>query len=247
LVGLYPAVAQFRAARPQPKAPQRIVELLARGRAGRSLLARRLLHKLPAVEEPPGVVLRPAQPLQYLRLLLGQLLAKMLQGQFGLLAGVIEVGLFGRRFNGFRRRSGIGLLAGLAAGGRIARTLGSRSVGGLVAGRAAVFGFLLRRALFGGVACLLRLLSFLFAAGLFLAGAFAFARLLLGGAAGGLLGWSLVARLGADLALSRFVRLGAALIGGRVRARAAGAGLVALLTAALLAATLTITGFALLL
>ena len=208
-------------------------------------LGRRPLHLFPSGDEPPGVVLRPTQPLQQRRLLLGQLVAEMLQGQCGLAAGVFEVRLVGRAVDRLGRRGRVGLAC--PARRRPSDCPHRPPPAPATACRSAWPPW---PGCFSGVPGALDL-SWPVGlrpwpsrpAGLPLAvsplppwaAAFSFG-------AGGLLRGGLVAGLVADLAFALFVGLRAAFVGGRVRAGAADAGLIGLLAAPLLAAAGAVAG-----
>ena len=121
LVGGDAARTQLAAVGTKPQTPQRVVELLPGGLPGLALLCRGLLHLLPSLEEAAGVVLRPAELFQERGLLLGQLIAQMLQGQGGLPPGIFQIGLIGGAGGRFGRRGGGGGAGSLAAA-RIARS-----------------------------------------------------------------------------------------------------------------------------
>ena len=188
-----------------------------------ALLGRGPLHLLPSVEESPGVVLRPAEPFEQGRFLLGQLVVANAPRPRHFAAGHIpdwpDRPHFGSARAAWQRQSSRPPEPGLR---RIARSAGSRCPRGTLARRTT-----LGRLAFGSGLLAASLLATGFFARRLLTATGAFLRLLLGGTAGGLFRRRLVAGSMAGLALARLRRFRAAFLGRGVRTGTAHAGLLA--------------------
>jgi hypothetical protein len=64
LIGGSAAATQFDPVGRQPQSSLGVIELFSRRLADRTLLGRGPLYRLPSFEEPTGIVLRPAKPVQ---------------------------------------------------------------------------------------------------------------------------------------------------------------------------------------